>query len=180
MMLTDISDQDTRQFVSVLFEKTGGNAQKQVSMYDIGESIGLDRASSSRIAELLMTSGMIEIRTLSGGIGLTQNGVSEAQSHLNPESVNTRSRLGSGPVIQQHERESLEHVLSIIKSRIGKLGLDYDTLTDIMADIRTMESHLLSSRAKTIIFRECLTGINVMLKPHDAGEIRNELKFLLT
>lgn len=180
MMVTDISDQDTQQFVSVLFEKTGGNAQKQVSMYDIGESIGLDRASSSRVAESLMTSGMIEIRTLSGGIGLTPEGASEAQSHLNPKRVATQTRLGSGPVIQQPEREALEHVLSVIKSRIGKLGLDYATLTDIMADIRSMESQLLSSRAKTIIFRECLTSVDVILKPHDSGEIRNELKFLLT
>jgi hypothetical protein len=50
---------------------------------------------------------------------------------------------------------------------------------DVMADLRTMDSQLLSSRAKTSIFRECLTFIDAILKTHEAGDIRSQLKFLL-
>ncbi|MFZ3045192.1 MAG: hypothetical protein WA151_04710 [Desulfatirhabdiaceae bacterium] len=179
MTLIDLTDPITQQFLMILFEQTCGDSQKQVSMYDIGALIGLDRAASSRIAELLMTSGMIEIRTLSGGIGLTADGASEAQAHLNPDNVRKLARLGANPVIHQDERESVEQVMSAIKNQVGKLGLDYDTLMDVMADLRTMDSQLLSSRAKTSIFRECLTFIDAILKTHEAGDIRSQLKFLL-
>ena len=58
-------------FFKSLFLKTGGEIQKQVSMHDIGNACGLDKAASRMIAEELMSLGLIDIRTLSGGIGMT-------------------------------------------------------------------------------------------------------------
>jgi hypothetical protein len=39
-------------------------------MYDVGEGLGMDRDTSSRVAETLIGLQLVEIRTLSGGIGI--------------------------------------------------------------------------------------------------------------
>ena len=66
-------------FIVELYHRTQGDASVKVSMFDIGESLGLDRKLSLRTAEELIGTGLVEIKTLSGGIGITADGVAEAQ-----------------------------------------------------------------------------------------------------
>ena len=47
-------DEAGQQFLIQLFEQTGGDPSAQVSMYDVGEGFGLDRDTSSRVAETLI------------------------------------------------------------------------------------------------------------------------------
>ncbi len=63
----------------LLSETHLGDGSVKVSMFDIGESLGLDRKLSLRTAEELIGTGLAEIKTLSGGIGITADGVTEAQ-----------------------------------------------------------------------------------------------------
>ena len=57
-------DESGEQFLIQLFEQTGGDPSAQVSMYDIGEGLGLERDASSRVAENLIGLQLAEIRTL--------------------------------------------------------------------------------------------------------------------
>jgi hypothetical protein len=66
-------------FIVELYHRTQGDASVKVSMFDIGESLGLDRKLSLRTAEELIGTGLVEIKTLSGAIGITADGVAEAQ-----------------------------------------------------------------------------------------------------
>ena len=68
-------------FIVELYHRTQGDGLVKVSMFDIGESLRLDRKLTLRTAEELIGTGLVEIKTLSGVIGITADGVTEAQ-HL--------------------------------------------------------------------------------------------------
>ena len=66
-------------FLVELYHRTLGDGSVKVSMYDIGDSLGIDRKLSLKTAEKLIGTGLAEIKTLSGGIGIPVDGVTEAQ-----------------------------------------------------------------------------------------------------
>ena len=53
-MTFDDMDETARQFLKNLFEQTGGQPSRQVSMYDVGAALGWDRDAASRAAQDLM------------------------------------------------------------------------------------------------------------------------------
>ena len=73
-MDNSVLDDIAQQFLIQLFEQTQGDVSIQVSMYDIGGLLGMDRDTASRVAQELMGQQLAEIRTLSGGIGISTDG----------------------------------------------------------------------------------------------------------
>ena len=57
-------DDLSQQFLIQLFEQTNGDVSIQVSMYDIGGLLGMDRETASWVAQELMGRQLAEIRTL--------------------------------------------------------------------------------------------------------------------
>jgi hypothetical protein len=79
MFIQDDIKENLPLFLVELYHRTQGDASVKVSMFDIGESLGLDRKLSLRTAEELIGTGLVEIKTLSGIIGITTEGVTEAR-----------------------------------------------------------------------------------------------------
>ena len=79
MFIQDDIKENLPLFLVELYHRTLGDGSVKVSMFDIGESLGLDRKLTLRTAEELIGTGLVEIKTLSGGIGITADGVTEAQ-----------------------------------------------------------------------------------------------------
>ncbi|MFQ5443078.1 MAG: enoyl-CoA hydratase/isomerase family protein [Nitrospinales bacterium] len=79
MNYTDEFGEIDKQFLNVLFEKTGGNPAEKASMYTVGIDLGLDREKSKDVAGHLIGSELIEIRTLAGDISLTTAGVDQVK-----------------------------------------------------------------------------------------------------
>ena len=160
-MTDDDLDDLGQQFLITLFEQTNGDVSVQVSMYDIGELLGMDRDAASAVAQELMGRQLAEIRTLSGGIGLSADGAARIQDLMGPmvsESAAAAS-LGDGPVLTAGDQQTVNEVISEIKSQIGSFGLDFESLGESMADLKTMEAQLDSPRPKTEIIRACLRSI---------------------
>jgi hypothetical protein len=155
-----------RQFMIQLFEQTRGDQSLQVSMFDIGELMGLERDAASRVAEELMGLQMVEIRTLSGGIGISAAGSEAMQRLIGPPAADlgASTKLGDGPLLNSAGRQALEQIVAEIKAQTGTLGLDFDTLTELMADLKSIDAQLESSRPKTAIIRECLNSLSGVLK----------------
>ena len=154
-------DESGEQFLIQLFEKTGGDVSAQVSMYEIGEGLGLDRDDSSRAAEILIGLQLAEIRTLSGGIGISADGANEVK-RLMGGSVATGDapgQLPDQPLMDPTSCQGVEQITGELKSQAGNLGLDFDSLSEMMADLKTIDAQLDSSRPKTAIIRECLRSI---------------------
>ncbi|MEJ2219236.1 MAG: hypothetical protein P8X80_00310, partial [Desulfobacterales bacterium] len=73
-------------------------------------------------------------------------------------------KLTDQPVMDPASTEGLEHATGELKSQTGNLGLDFDGLSELMADLKTIDAQLGSSRPKTAIIRECLRSIKEVLE----------------
>jgi hypothetical protein len=150
-------DSNAHDLFEALNRSTKGDREAQASMYALGEAIGLDRDDAAKAAEDLIALGLVEIRTLSGGIGLSEAGAEALSSDQDP--AGQTPRLGSDSPLDSDHCEQVERLLARIKSELSSSGLVYETLAEMMADIRTIEAQLASSRPKTPIIRECLVSL---------------------
>ena len=180
-MTDDDLDDLGQQFLITLFEQTNGDVSVQVSMYDIGELLGMDRDAASAVAQELMGRQLAEIRTLSGGIGLSADGAARIQDLRGPmvSEYAAAASLGDGPVLTAGDQQTVNEVISEIKSQIGSFGLDYESLGESMADLKTMEAQLDSPKPKTAIIRECLRSILGVVNETPSNPIADRIRRLL-
>jgi hypothetical protein len=158
--LTTLSDLETttRDFLLELHRSTEGKPDAQVSMYTIGEAFGLDRDASTAVAEDLMAQGLVEIRTLAGAIGLSGQGADLMAGE--PDNGGGDSlRLGTTSPLTASQCEGVDALLTRLKSELGQSGLAFEALSEMIADIRTIETQMTSPNPKTIIVRECFSSM---------------------
>jgi hypothetical protein len=174
-------DESGQQFLIQLFEQTGGDPSAQVSMYDVGEGFGLDRDTSSRVAQTLIGLQLVEIRTLSGGIGISTEGANEVSRLTGGVSPagSSPGKLTDEPVMDPISCRGVEQAVGELKSQAGNLGLDFDGLSELMADLKTVDAQLGSSRPKTAIIRECLRSFKEALEGSVENGILLKIKRLL-
>jgi len=155
-----------QQFMLQLFEQTRDDQSVQVSMYDIGGRLGLERDAASKVAQELIGLQMVEIRTLGGGIGISAAGSEMVQALIGPLAADPgdSTQLGAEPLLNSAGRQAIEKIIVEIKDQAGTLGLDFDTLAELMADLKSIDAQLGSSRPKTAIIRECLHSLAGVLK----------------
>jgi len=174
-------DEQTTRFFSAFLKETAGEPTVQVSMYEIGERIGLDRNEASRAAENIMAAGWAEVRTLSGGIGFTQKGIDAAAAlggGRDTEQI-ALSGLGSGALLEAGALQSVESVVSRLKLQAQSAGLGYEVLAELVADLRTIDAQLASPRPKTAILRACFKSILGLLSSAGIPENLDSVKQLL-
>ena len=176
----DDMEGDDRRFLLELFEQAGGGTSAKVSMYAVGEGLGLDRQAASRIGENLMGLGLVEIRTLAGGIGMTEDGVTAAR-HFGAGGGPQEAfvRLGTDVVMGESVLSAVTDVADALKCESGKLGLDFEPLSELVADLKTIDIQLMSPRPKTAIIRECFQSIRATLGKRTAGELTDRIDRLL-
>jgi hypothetical protein len=135
-------DENGRNFLLSVYKQTKDDPAKQVSMYDIGSELGIDRTAASRLAEDLMGWMMLEIRTLSGGIGITPSAVEEIEASGFGESKPQAQTLcfGADPVMSTEVRQAAERVTAALKQQAGSIGLPFDALAEVMADLKTVDA----------------------------------------
>ena len=66
---------ETKAYLFQLCSMAQGDPLAQVSMYEVGEALGLERSEAGSLAEALFIEEYAELKTLSGGIGWPGNGV---------------------------------------------------------------------------------------------------------
>lgn len=180
MATLDDLDESARQFLTRLFEQAGGQTSRQLSMYEIGKGLGWEREAASGTAQDLMAAGLVEIRTLSGGIGLSAAGVEAVQAALGPGNPATAlPRLGTGRILEPAAGQTVAQVCDGIKAQAGGLGLDFDSLAELVADLKTVADQLGSPRPKTAVVRESLRSIEGVLKRFAGNKSLAEIRALL-
>ncbi len=174
-------DESGQQFLIQLFEDTSGDTAAQVSMYDVGEGLGMDRDTSARVAETLIGLQLVEIRTLSGGIGISTEGAAQVSRLMEGTAPmgQTPGKLSDQPIMDAGSCRAVEQVADGLKSRTGALGLDFDGLSELMADLKTIDAQLGSSRPKTAIIRACLRSIRALLEDQAENECLIKVNGLL-
>ena len=172
-------DEGQKQFLLTLYDCLNGSTSKQMSMYDVGASIGCEKPETLKIAESFMGMDLVEIRTLSGGIGFTEAGLEAARKLGAGNEAGDISRLGNGPVIEDAGRDGVEAVTTALKAAAGGFGLPFDALTELVADLRTVDAQMTSSRPKTAILRECFTSMQKTLAKVNSAEHVTQINHLL-
>lgn len=178
MTLADL-DPTSRQFLETLYAQTGADTAAQISMYDLGASMGLDRDQSTFTAEDLMAEGIIEIRTLAGDVGLSEDGKALFQDANDEDTPRTDKRLGHDSPLNERQRSLVEKLLVTLKVDVGKQSLDYEALAEMVADVRTVEAQLASPWPKTAIVRVCLEAMRDGAAAQSVSGWRNLLDRLL-
>ena len=116
-------DENSQRFLVELCEQTNGDPAVKASMYEIGEAVGLDRDSSAHTGEILIGWGLAEIKTLTGGIGITDEGTVEARK-LGARLESTEEdepKLGDVPVIAEGVHKAVEQMADDLKNQAGKI-----------------------------------------------------------
>ena len=179
-MTLDEMDEPARQFLKRLFDQTGGQTSRQISMYAIGAELGWEREAASQTAQSLMATGLVDIRTLSGGIGLSTEGAAVVQATLRSANGGPAvPRLANSRVMDKAACQAVERVCDAIKGQAGSLGLDFDTLAELMADLKTIADQLGSPRPKTAIVRESLRSLEGVLKGFAGNRNLADLRTLI-
>jgi hypothetical protein len=174
------ADNINHRFLVELCEATDGNADIQVSTPEIGDHIGIDKEAASQAAEYLIGSGYVEVRTLSGGIGITSEGISRARElGANLSSDADRPRLNTDPIVNETGRQAVDQTLETVKCQAGQLGLAYDKLSELVADLNTIDAQMLSPYPKTDIIRNAFLSLLDILKGAKANDGIQSIKDLL-
>lgn len=132
----------------------------------------MDRQASLRTAEDLLGTGLAEIKTLSGGIGITDDGVARAQQlgiAVADDGISLTA-LGDAPILDEAGRQLVEQIATGLKSQMGEKGLDFDSLAELMADLKSVDAQLSSPKPKTTVIRECFQSIKGVLQK--AGDVK--------
>lgn len=173
----DALETQAERYLDELFKQTAGKVDNQVSMFDIGAVMGLEKEAARRMAEDLIAEGLVEIKTLSGGIGITPQGIEMAQS-MAGGNAGAELTLGKAPVLEEQGRRSLDTVLIAIKNHLAKTPTTFDRLEEVVIDIKTIEVQLLSPRPKTAVIRAVLSSLTEGLRAEGAPILVDNLEKL--
>ena len=173
-------DEAGKQFLSELFKVSNGDISAKVSMYEIGETLGMDRGQANFITSELVGFDFVEIRTLSGAIGITRQGV-DAAEQLGAGSSRSKEKLhlGNETVLSEAGKNACDLMVANIKSNTGKMDLNFDGMSEMMADLKTIDAQLSSPKPKTVIIREAFRSIQSVTKSAGNKEISDRIQELI-
>lgn len=166
-------------FLLALYSETGGDPSVKTSMQTVGAAIGLDKAQAGKAAEELIGQGWAEIKSLSGGIGITTEGIAAARHAGAAAPDGDTPSLGPGPLLDEADRQAVKMLLTQIKQEATKLPVDYAAMEEMVIDIKTAEVHLLSPRAKTAVIKELLYALGSTLDAAGAKEAGGLIKSMI-
>jgi hypothetical protein len=152
-----------RAFLIELCKQTQGDTARQASTVAVGAALALDKSAASKVSEELIGWGMVAVKTLSGGIGITAEGLAEAR-RLGGGGEALKPALGKEPIIDDAGRSLVERSLAKLKTQVEAVKLEYSAMEELVADVRTIEAQLISPRPKSVIIRECLVSIQRILQ----------------
>jgi predicted ArsR family transcriptional regulator len=153
------NDEAREAFLLELYRCTKADASAQASMYSLGAGIGMDKTEAKKAAEDLIGMGLVEIRTLSGGVGITAEGLAAVRKQGGAGDPETSFRLSSGPCIDERDRSALAALLASLRQAAERTSGSYTHLEELVLDIKTMEVHLLSPRPKTAVIKALLQSL---------------------
>ena len=170
----------SEDFLLELYNQTEGNPDNQVSMHNIGEAIGMEKGEASSLAEDLIMDQFVELKTLSGGIGITTSGLEFLQRKgIVQSGATTTYHLSSEKILTTDDREAITSIVTNIQMSIPHVGLTYNDLEEFIIDVKTLETQLLSSTPKTAVVRELLRALCDSLEKFQHTQLTEEISNLL-
>jgi len=161
-------DSQAAQMLAAIHEAIQAAPGRPAGMWALGEILGWDRGRTEDVVTGLMSEGLLEIKSLSGGVVLTEAGLAQARN-LAPRE--------SGP-------PDLARVVSRLEEALSGLDLPQPDRQDFEADLAALRTQLTRSRPLAAVVQDALQAIRPTLEsvsPRPAallGEIDALLKTL--
>jgi len=170
--------QEEKSFILELHNIVGDNVDAQVSMYEVGASLGMEKGATTAMSQDLMIEELVELKTLAGGIGITTKGLQllRKQGLIAGSAGEQLVRLGKGPFLDKEDREQLEKLMAEIKAGIFSTPTSYPQIEELVIDLKTLETQLLSPRPKTAVVRAVLGALPASLSAGGAKEIAEKIR----
>jgi len=174
-------DHSSRQaFLQELYNRAEGDFQAQISMYDIGMDLGLGKEDAAQLAQDLFIEELAEMKTLSGGMGITQKGLKTLGIRIIPEKGSRSFQLGRDPVLDDQSKKAVHELLAEIRSGLGNKAFSFDRMEEAVMDLKTIEVQMLSPHPKTQIVRETLKSIHQNLQGIVPEDLESDLKTIIS
>lgn len=169
-------------FLFELYTATAGDTEAQVSMFDIGTTLGLEKDDAGEIAQSLCIQGLAELKTLSGGIGITRQGLKELNISVAQNSDLSAFALGHDPVLESDSpgAEAVSHMIEEIKKNMATIKQPYSRIEEMIIDIKTIELQMLSPQPKTQIIREIFRSLHEAVKGQGQEDLSEMLEALIS
>ena len=167
-------------YLNQLYTMTQGDPGVQISMYDIGAALGVEKSQAGTLAESLFIQDLAELKTLSGGIAITVNGLKALDKSQPGTRQDQALTLGRDRVLDPDRKEMISGLVSEIKAVLETETNAYDWVEEVVMDIKTMEVQLLSPKPKTGIVREIFTSLHRNLKQTGARALNQKLSAVLS
>ncbi len=127
-----------------VYEQTGGKLNEDVSMWEVGESMGWERTKTTAVYERLADKGLIELFTLEGKIVLPLGGLEFCEDRFGAFEGRQENRIRLLKTMY-HETEGARRNIANIFSVGESLGLDRDET--LQAYDYLSKKHLLEGRS---------------------------------
>ena len=167
-------------FLQELYKRAEGDFEVQISMYDLGADLGLEKDDADELGQGLFIEGLAEMKTLSGGMGITQKGLDALGIDITPKKTTQDLSLGSGTVLDDQGKKAVHELLDKIRSGLDNKTFPFDLMEEIVIDLKTIEVQMLSPNPKTLIIRETFKSINQNLQGHAPQDLKLELQTIIS
>jgi hypothetical protein len=175
------------RFLNALYERTDGNEEVDIHMYELGTSLGFSREETDAAVQYLAGENLVEHVAFGGAIAITHFGVTQVEQALSspeepteyfPPVINILN-IGavSGSQIQQAGHASqfsadltatdyaaLGGFIAELKAISGQAGADANRGAEFSAQVATLEAQIASPRPNRAILREALATIRSVLE----------------
>lgn len=152
-------------FLLELYRQTEGDPEKQASMQSVGEAVGHDKTEATALAEELMINELVELKTLAGGIGITEAGLAVlAENGMISGKTEKTLSLSGEKVLTGEDRAVLDELLAELRKAVAAGSSDYADLEEAVMDIKTLEVQLLSPRPKAAVAIGVMDSLGIFLK----------------
>lgn len=169
-------DFSRQRFLQALYNKAEGDFDLQISMYDLGTDLGFEKDEAAVFAQELFIEGLAEMKTLSGGMSITQKGLKALGIEITPKKEDHSFRLTSSPVLDEQGQKAVQELLNKIRTALDSKAISFDLMEEIVIDLKTIEVQMLSPKPKTSIIREIFKFIDENLKDLVPQDLQLELQ----
>ncbi len=135
-----------QRFLQALYNRAEGDFDLQISMYDLGTDLGFEKDEAAAFAQELFIEGLAEMKTLSGGMGITQKGLKALNIKIAPNKADNSFILGSSPVLDEQGKKTIQELLNKIRTALDSKVFPFDLMEEIVIDLKTIEKYLLDEK----------------------------------
>jgi len=166
------------RFLKELYTVTDGESSGQASMYEIGEKIGLERADAGALAEDLMVEGLVELKTLSGAISITPEGLRLIDRGTEAASA-ASVKLGNDRLVGEEALKAIERMVGEIQAAVVDAPVSVGELEPLVIDLKTIGVYLLSPSPRSAVVRELLSSLGDCLLGIGKQDIHRRIESIL-